>query len=633
MLLSGTLLNTVYAHSCFEAIVSGRTQPPLTLNAFRAYLRICGAGEAELLQFWEWHQMYKERFDSLPPMVRSRARRPSELQLELHQRLPSSTQPPANHHHTPSVASSSSPILESVHLNEISVIKHPVPAVTVTHASGTPMITPATTMACLGVTMYDKRDGVEILPSILETAPLTMGHDLNDLGITSDASNNHLAKNNSIELTASTHPLQSFEWPGVEKLALEPREMITLTANNDAAAAIAMRVVATAGEIPASIPLQSIDSQTSMTTDASMDDASSITPTTFTRGRVDTGHTTQSNRPKKRRPPLQQEVSLVMQRWFPDTSAHHSLSVADETIQPESIEPSSSTPRRPAKLFGHSPFEHKSNLQHHEEQTELELPDPNTSITSSADMSSLSLVEQGLDHDGHDTGPSCTLPLPNTPAIRLALSELHRMAAHTTHPDIFLPMVAAAKNRLADYHLPRFVASLVRNVSHRTAHIRMFLAAVTCLLCVIGIFICLLFHANPYLRLIPLLIMIQSICFVLFSHFGLCLYRLYCQYRRDKATSHLQDDTTNEPPNQSDQCRPSIISMHRHFSATQQQWRQQQQQQQQQQLYSCDNTFDDIHCVYSTQKRLCVRLLALCLLLSAALISIGMLLPNIPKND
>ena len=63
MLLPGSLLNTVYAHSCFEAIVSGRTELPLTLDAFRVYLRSRGAGEAELLQFWEWYQCYKERFD------------------------------------------------------------------------------------------------------------------------------------------------------------------------------------------------------------------------------------------------------------------------------------------------------------------------------------------------------------------------------------------------------------------------------------------------------------------------------------------------------------------------------------------------------------------------------------------
>ncbi|KAI8057040.1 hypothetical protein BDF22DRAFT_773591 [Syncephalis plumigaleata] len=617
MLLSSALLNSVYAHSCFEAIVSGKTDPPLTLEAFRAYLRNSGAGEAELLQFWEWYRAYEERFSSLPPMVRSRARHPLTCVWSYTPHVQSARQP----NRTPtSVASSVSPILDAQYLehgeSSSSTGRHAMPSSIII---GTPAVPATSTISCMNSAMYDKREGVEILPSILETAPLTFDDDLDGLGITSDTdkqssniwihsshTNHHSASKDRTEV--SIHDGDG-DYDHDDGDVVDDEDDVSTT---NPTAAVAMHVVATAGDIPTGIPLQSVDSQRSTVTDTSSIEYPS------TRVRLDTGPFNHSGRPgKPRKPPLQQEFNFALKRWFCTSSNGKEESVLSNC--------------------------HTTIVQWRTRLVEATLSEvkeqPATTAAATATIDSAQIskeLDTSIHRHHHHHTYTCNLPLPNTPAIRLALDELCQMAHYTTHPDLFLPLAIEAKNRLADYHIPRFVACLVRNVSHRTANIRMFIAAAGCLIGVVGVFTCLLFHAKRYLRIIPLLIIVYAISSATFSHFGLCLYRVYRQRKRDVNSSRLQELTPQQSEEgqqqqqqqqQHNRRRSSLASTGQPVSSTIT-------TSQGYSRYYNDSSslpYDThVHGVYNTRKRICFRLIAFTFLLAGILGSTIMLVPDIP---
>ncbi|RKP23018.1 hypothetical protein SYNPS1DRAFT_31291 [Syncephalis pseudoplumigaleata] len=499
-------------------------------------------------------------------MVRSRARRPAELRAASHaHRYAAQTA-----HSPSSVASSASSI----------ILEQPSPGEPGESASASAATAPTSCMA------FDKREGVEILPSIMETAPLTLQQPRHEYG-----DGNTLA---ALGILSET---------GIERASASPDTVEVVVSDPSAVAAV--QVVATAGDRRASVSSSSsvllMEGQTSPVMDA--------------RARLDTG------RSKPRKPPLQQEFNRAFERWFSRPAAKH----GDASTTPRYstvIEWRSCLPTTSATSDNAQMSPTTGTIRASSKPEDETMP----SISSEAGLSSMSSIEQQQQqqqqqqhpHDDGDTIYTCHLPLPNTPAIRQALDELYLFAGHTTHPELFLPLATAAKARLVDHHLPRFVARLVRNVSHQSAHLRMFIATALCLLGVVGVFICLLFHANRYLRIIPLLIMVYALTTVVFSHFGLCLYRLYRQQRRDRHSSRLQEPSVqpnegggDNPP------RPATISLAQAGPRSH---------------CHCDDD-DSVHNVDSTRVRLCLRILACTLLFAVILGGAVMLVPDIPRND
>jgi hypothetical protein len=82
MFLLNKFENPEYARACLEALVTGQTYAPLTLDAFCDYLEKCGPTHSELLAFWCWYDWYQNQFEELPATVRQRVPLPSKLYTE-----------------------------------------------------------------------------------------------------------------------------------------------------------------------------------------------------------------------------------------------------------------------------------------------------------------------------------------------------------------------------------------------------------------------------------------------------------------------------------------------------------------------------------------------------------------------